>query len=37
MVSTTDLPTIECKNLQSALRDPDTVDELIHSEVDKGP
>lgn len=36
MVCTSDLPTIECKNLQSALREPEIVDELIQTEVDKG-
>lgn len=36
MVSTTSLPTKECKNLLSAIRNSDIVDTLIASEVDKG-
>ena len=36
MVSTLDLPIIECKNLLSAVRDPETVDSLIEQEVQKG-
>ena len=36
MVSKTNLPTVECKNLQSALRNPDIVDNLIKQEVEKG-
>jgi hypothetical protein len=36
MVSATDLPTKECKNLQSAFRQPDDVDILIESDVDNG-
>ena len=36
MVSKTNLPTVECKNLQSAFRNPDIVDNLIKQEVDKG-
>ena len=36
MVSKTNLPTVECKNLQSAFRNPDIVDNLIKQEVEKG-
>jgi hypothetical protein len=36
MVSTLELPIIECKNLLSAVRDPETVDSLIEQEVQKG-
>jgi hypothetical protein len=36
MVSKINLPTVECKNLQSAFRNPDIVDNLIKQEVDKG-
>ncbi|XP_071171222.1 uncharacterized protein [Mytilus edulis] len=36
MVSKTELPTVECKNLQSAFRNPDSVDIIIKQEVDKG-
>jgi hypothetical protein len=35
MVSTLELPIIECKNLLSAVRDPETVDSLIEQEVQK--
>jgi hypothetical protein len=36
MVSTLELPIIECKNLLSAVRDPEIVDSLIEQEVQKG-
>jgi uncharacterized membrane protein len=36
MESTLELPIIECKNLLSAVRDPETVDSLIEQEVQKG-
>lgn len=36
LISVTDLPTKECKNLLSARDDPQTVSELIASEVSKG-
>ena len=36
MVSKKNLPTVECKNLQSAFRNPDIVDNLIKQEVDTG-
>jgi hypothetical protein len=36
MVSKTNLSTVECKNLQSAFRNPDIVDNLIKQEVEKG-
>jgi hypothetical protein len=35
MVSKSNLPTVECKNLQSAFRNPDIVDNLIKQEADK--
>jgi hypothetical protein len=36
LVSKTNLPTVECKNLQSAFRNPDIVDNLTKQEVDTG-
>lgn len=36
MVTQTELTTKECKNLQSAIRDPVTVKKLINSEIQKG-
>jgi hypothetical protein len=36
MVSTLELPIIECKNLLTAVRDLETVDSLIEQEVQKG-
>jgi hypothetical protein len=36
MVSKTNLPTVECKNLRSPFRNPDIVDNLIKQEVEKG-
>ena len=36
MISDVDLPTKECKNLRSAIDQPDIVDTLIQSEVSKG-
>ena len=36
MVSPPDLPTFECKNIQSAVMDPDTVDSLLKQEIEKG-
>jgi hypothetical protein len=37
MVSKKNLPTVECKNLQSAFRNPDIVDNLIKQQVEKPP
>ncbi|CAG2254632.1 unnamed protein product [Mytilus edulis] len=36
LVSILDLPTFECKNLLSAIRDPESVDMLLKQEIDKG-
>lgn len=36
LISETCLPTKECKNLQSATTQPEIIDKLIDSEVDKG-
>jgi hypothetical protein len=36
LVSETELPTKECKNLQSAITQPETVDSLIESEIQNG-
>lgn len=35
MVSTINIPTVECKNLKSAIINPEVVDNLIKQEVDK--
>ncbi|CAG2201868.1 unnamed protein product [Mytilus edulis] len=36
LISNTDVPTKECRNLRSAITQPDIVDKLIESEVNKG-
>ena len=36
MVSKTNLPTVECKNLQSAFCNADIADNLIKEDVDTG-
>lgn len=36
LVRETDLPTMECKNLRSALKDPEAIDSIIATEVEKG-
>jgi hypothetical protein len=36
LVSETDIPTKECRNLQSAIKQPEEVDKLIEAEVDNG-
>ena len=36
LISNTDNPTKECRNLRSATLQPDVVDKLIESELEKG-
>ncbi|CAG2189577.1 unnamed protein product [Mytilus edulis] len=36
LVSMLELPTFECRNLLSAIRDPESVDMLLKQEIDKG-